>query len=129
MELFQPPPPPAERSARTVKRLLISTINAELVRRVHTHIDGVRLFWKSECTPDELVEELGTDAGPIVEASRANLRNLSDLAELVGLTLNNLMHPEDYLPPREITVNADGTVTLAPPAEGFDAWGNPILSS
>lgn len=126
-DFFNLPPPPQEPDRVLVARHLKASINVELQRRIENHYAGYRSFWDAPCTPDEVLAELGTDARAVIEASRANLRNLHELALLVGKTLLDFMPAENWMPRREFILNADGSATLAPPAEGFDAWGKPIL--
>jgi hypothetical protein len=57
-----------------------------------------------------------------------NLTGFARLATLAGKTLNDVIAPTDYMPRRQFLVDAEtGAVTLAPPADGFDAWGRPIV--
>jgi hypothetical protein len=51
---------------------------------------------------------------------------LEALAEIAGGELTDLISLEYVIPRREFIPAEDGTATLAPPDEGFDAWGRPI---
>jgi hypothetical protein len=124
-DFFNLPPPPQETDRVLVARHLKASINVELQRRIENHVSGYNAFWHAPCTPDDVLKELGTDARTVIECSRANLRNLHELAQLVGKTLLDFMPAEQWMPKREFIEHPDGTVTMSPPKPGFDEWGNP----
>lgn len=108
---------------------LLLTLNGELARRIEHHTKEFRRFWDSEAVPDDILAHMGTNAGLFLAASVINLRGIEALAQLVGKTLDDAIPVADRIPRREIILHADGTATLAPPAEGLDAWGRQILPS
>lgn len=119
-----PPKPPAQIRAEQ----LLANLNASLAQRIHDHQLNFRIFWESGDgeSPDEIAAALGTNGTIFLDAAAENLRHLSALAQRVGKTLNDFLPPQSYLPRREIVANDDGTLTLLPPPEGYDAWGQPI---
>jgi hypothetical protein len=129
MNLFElPQPPEAPRPERVAERLL-ARLNAEIGRRSEQHASDFHAFWDDPiCTPDEILAAMG-DAAPIMLATASeNLEGFTRLAALVGKTLNDVIAPADYMPRRQFIVDEQtGAVTLAPPADGFDAWGRPIV--
>jgi hypothetical protein len=127
MNLFDIEPPPEEPAAKKQARHILATINNELQRRIQQHAAGYHAFWDADATPDDILSELGINAALVIESSRANLQNLHHLAQLVGKTLDDLMPRHDWYPRREFIITNDGSATLAPPAEGHDAWGRPFI--
>lgn len=108
-QLITPPtPPPAQRIAAEIA----TTLNAEFDRRVALHLSLFGQFWNnSEATPDEIAAALGNQAARLFQISAENSRHIDNLAQLLGKT------KADYLPavPRAVTLNANGTVTIAAP--------------
>lgn len=109
-----------------VARHLKASINVEIRRRVENRIAAYLAFWESPCTPDQILEQFGTDARTFIRCSREDLASLSQIALQVGKTLSDFIPDEYLIPRREFVEHDDGTVTLAPPAAGYDAWGRLI---
>ncbi len=86
---------------------------------VKTHREGFRRVWEDQLTPDEVVAQMGNRAGAIMASSWA-------LVQLLLTIDPNIMSESQYMPRRGLTFNPDGTVTLAPPPDGYDAWGRQI---
>lgn len=126
MNLINLPPLQPPDQAKVIAEHMLGSINYELIRRVQHHTNEFHKFWDSPVTPDEILEEIGTNAKLMLEASRANLRNIHELAQMVGKTLADFIPQTDWYPRRNFIENADGSATLVPPAEGFDLWGRPI---
>ena len=127
MQLIPQTTPETIPPAQQIAERMIHHINAELAHRVDFHAKGFRAFWDSPETPDAILAAMGQAAPLVLGASRENLRNIGTLAAMVGKTLDDFISPADYEPRREFVVAQDGTITLAPPAEGFDAWGRKII--
>lgn len=119
------PTPEVRPQAEIEAGQMLHALNATLAQRVHDHKVFYRKFWKSTVTPDALLVAMGAYAGVLLGAAGENLEHISRLAAIVGKTLHDFIAPEDYEPPRAFVVT-DGVVTLAPPADGYDAWGNLI---
>jgi hypothetical protein len=117
------PTPEARPQADIEAGLMLHTLNATLAQRVHDHKDFYRKFWYSTVSPDDLLVAMGEYALVLLGAAQENLEHISRLAGIVGKTLHDFILPEDYEPKRAFVVT-DGVVTLAPPAEGYDVWGN-----
>lgn len=127
MNLFTPTPPPSIPAAQAIAADILASSNEEMQHRISNHRLGFDKFWKSQpVTPDDILAALSyEDALKMLQASRLNLENLAALASLNGLTLIEVFPPEGWNPPREFVVT-DTRITLGPPAEGFDAWGELI---
>jgi hypothetical protein len=120
-----PSGPPKPASAIIAETILIG-INEELSRRIENHSREFHRFWDSAATPDDILAAMGPYAKLMLAASRANLENIHKLAQMVGKTLHDAISPEHWYPRRAFIEGEDGSVTLALPDEGFDAWGRPL---
>lgn len=128
MNLFNLPEDPLQPRHERIARGLLARLNVELQRRAEYHAVDFHSFWDDPvCTPDEILEAMGDDAPRMLAAATENLTGFAKLAALAGKTLHDVISPADYMPRRGFIVDAEtGVVTLAPPPEGFDAWGKPI---
>lgn len=117
-----PPQPIADRIAKSE----LAHINSELSRRVQFHETHFDTFWGSECTPDQILASMGTKAAFWLDCAGENVAHVARLAARAGKELTDFLPLGKWQPRRAFVVAEDGTVTLAPPADGFDAWGNPI---
>src|SRR5579871_4859836 len=94
-------PAPAAAAAAQLKRLA----NDQLGQLLNVLTLGFAALWRNRrATPDEILAALGTDAAEVFGAFAATETLAKQLKP--GLTLPAA--------PRAFTVNADGTVTLAP---------------
>jgi hypothetical protein len=125
--LVEIPPPAQQPQSQTLARHLLVTLNTELERRVDLHRRQFRLFWDSQTPPDDILADIGANARVFLQSARINLASIDELAKLVGKALTDAISPADFIPRREFIEAEDGSATLAPPAEGFDAWGRPII--
>lgn len=115
--------PPAIQAARR----FLEAQEAELARRAGFHEKFYREFWDGSVTPDEIMEAMGQLGVTFLQTAGASAEHLATLAAIAGKPLTDLV-PERYINPRRVFIpNQDGTVTLEPPQEGFDAWGRPII--
>lgn len=128
MTLINLPEDPGKPPQKMIAEHLLLTINAELARRIEHHATEFHRFWSSPVPPDSILAEMGTNAALFLAASVINLRGIEALAQLVGKTLDDAIPATDRVPRREIVLHPDGSATLADPAPGFDAWGNPLTS-
>ena len=130
----RPQPPASELEAEaTMVRIL-----SEIANRVNYHEAGFRAFWGAGETPDARVDALNSQrvnlangesvpaAGIYLAFASENLRHLATLAGIISQPLDSLIDPSSYAPPRTLTANPDGTVTLGPILDGCDAWGNAL---
>ena len=120
--------------AENTMALLLSKI----MERVAYHRDSFRAFWGQGMTPDERISAMNAykitlpngekvpASGVYLAFAQENYRQLESIAAILKIDLTDLIAPEHFMPPRELIPNADGTVTLGPPADGCDAWGNLI---
>jgi hypothetical protein len=116
------PPTPAQRSALSI----LAQVNSAAGQAVERHQKLYTAFWDAEAAPDEILAEMGKHAATMLAAAAESARHLSSLAAIAGLKLDDIISPAFIEPRRAFQVNADGTATLAPPADGHDAWGKPI---
>jgi len=117
--LPQPTPPtPAERGALSI----LAHVNSAAAQAVERQKMLYGMFWDNAATPDELLEQMGDNAIRMLAAAGESVRHLTALAEIAGVQLPELIDLAFVLPRREFVVT-DSVVTLAPPADGFDAWG------
>lgn len=116
------PPPLAEQIAER----MVHDFNADLAERVHRHEIGYTNFWDSPVTPDDILTAWGNRAGFMLAAASENLNHIGCLAAIIGVTVDDFIAPEHYEPRRAFIPAQDGTVTLAAPADGCDAWGREI---
>ncbi len=127
VELLAVPKPPARTAGDDIADEMARDINGELTRRVEAHKRLWQVLWHNpSATPDEICAGLGTRAAALFRASALNLKQLGEIAALAGKTLADLGLADYATPPRQPTLHDDGTVTLAPPAPGHDAWGKPL---
>lgn len=98
---------------------ILNGIEISTRQLVKTHREGFRRVWEDQLTPDEVVAQMGTRAVGIMSSSWA-------LVQLLLTIDPNIMQPAQFMPRRGLTMNQDGTVTLAPPPDGYDAWGRPL---
>lgn len=125
MNIINITPPPTRPAAELIAEELLAGMNAEMARRVENHAAGFHRFWDSPETPDTIADALGDYGKLFLDSSRENLRNIGTIAAQVGKTLNDAIAPEHYNPRREIIL-VGNRITLAPPADGYDAWGRLI---
>jgi hypothetical protein len=129
MNLFTVPQPAPIPYPQTVATAILANLNLTLQARVVNHVENYRAFWCDPLvTPDELLVAIGDDnARLFLAASRENLRHIAGLAELAGRTLNDLIPPAFYEPRRAFVEVEGQPLSITPPADGFDAWGNAIV--
>lgn len=117
---------PEVTAAQSIVDRIIDDLNAELLRRVSVHKRNFSGFWDESPTPDELLEAMGDKAQTILSVAGENVDHIQRLAAILGLTLADLLPAEYWQPRRAFVPGPNGTLTLAPPAEGYDAWGRLI---
>jgi hypothetical protein len=69
---------------------------------------------------------MGTNASRMLAAASESADHLQTLADIAGVELFELIPLEYIIPRRAFVLAADGSATLLPPEEGYDAWGRPI---
>ena len=104
-------PPPSE--AKIVSDALLVSINSELQRRVNVHIGNFNLFWYSkQATPQQICDEMGSNAALFFAIAQENVEHIGTVAAMVGKTVNDFLTPQQYVPPKTVTINPDGTATI-----------------
>jgi hypothetical protein len=99
--------------AQEIATSLLSDINREAQRRAAMHRDSFCAFWYStEATPQQLVAKMGTSATLFFQIAQANVEHIATVAALSGKQLSDFLQPSEYIPPKTITYNPDGTVTI-----------------
>ena len=134
------PPTPAPLIEQIAENLF-AHLSPEVERRKAIHRPLYQGFWNSPETPDAILAEMSshvvtlhngsttTRAKLMLQMAGENVESMARIAAFIGCGLSDLLPDAEWMPRRAFVVHADGTVTLAPPAEGYDAWGNliPIL--
>ena len=133
MQLVNIPSSPTKPQSQLIAEKMLFNLNASLAERIHDHKVNYNLFWNSSETPDKILEELnalknerGNGAQIMLASASENLEHIGKLAALIGKTLTDALDDNYWKPRREFIINANGTITLAKPAEGYDAWGRLI---
>jgi hypothetical protein len=118
-----PEPPPI---AEQIAERMVHDFNAHLAERVHIHKRSFETFWDNQIPPDDILTAWGHRAGFMLMAASENAAHIARLAGIIGKTIDDFIEPEFYEPRRAFIPAKDGTVKLAPPADGYDAWGRLI---
>ena len=126
MQLIDIQPSPSIPPAQVIAQHMLHRVNASLAERVHEHKAGFRAFWDSPEAPDDILAAMGDKAAIMLATAGENVDHIGRLAAIVGKTVEDFLPAEHWQPRREFVVAQDGTVTLAPPADGYDAWGREI---
>jgi hypothetical protein len=127
MKLINIPEPPQKSSARNMAENLLIGLNQNLEARVKAHKEMFAAFWDSQDTPDDILAELNAagGAGILLASAGENVDHIGRLAIFAGKNLEDFLPEADWKPRRAFIPTPQG-ITLAPPAEGFDAWGKEI---
>jgi hypothetical protein len=114
MALLIAPSPPADTAVQRFVRETFSELNDELQRLISTHKRYFALVWHSvDWTPEEFFAAAGNQGERFLMVGWANKENIKTFAQIQGLTLDDLLSPDDYTPPRQYTVSG-GVVTILP---------------
>ena len=126
-DLIPIPPAPVVPAIESFAVNELAHVNASLARRIEEHTTRFGAFWRTyDFTPDAILLQFGSSAIIWLQAAAESVDHINRLAGIVGKTIADFMPSTDYVPPRAFVVAADGTVTLEPPADGYDAWGRLI---
>ena len=126
MNIIDITPQASRPEAELIAEDLLACVNSELGRRIENHTISFHKFWDSSETPDAIAAAMGDKGKLFIMTASQSLNDIGTLAAMVGKTLDDAISPEHYVPRREITFVGE-TIVLAPPAEGFDAWGKPVV--
>jgi hypothetical protein len=125
--IYTPTSPPEVPEAQRVAQDLLAGLDPERARLIEHHAREFAKVWKNpRVTPDEILAAMGTNAILLLQGAQCSVANLAAIAAIQGKAITDIIPLADFYPPREFIPLPDGTVTLAPPADGFDAWGNPL---
>lgn len=93
-----------EQKQELVRKRLVQMTNAIYSMMLNTHKQGMATVWENRLglTPQEVMDALGTDAADLLRLSQLLKTTLSEADESTELVDT----------PQELTVNADGTVTV-----------------
>lgn len=131
------PPTPAPLIEQIAENLF-AHLSPEVERRKAIHRPLYQGFWNSPETPDSILAEMSshvvtlhdgtttTRAKLMLQMAGENVESMGRIAAFIGCELSDLLPDAEWMPRRAFVVHEDCTVTLAAPAEGFDAWGNLI---
>lgn len=107
---------PHKEGESEARRIALDIFNALAFRAQDTarfHAQLSDTFWGSTASPDEILKEMGKEARTWVETARAHVKHIAEVSASMKVDFKDLLKPEHLSPPREATVNADGTATLA----------------
>ena len=141
MNLYTLPTPTPRPSSEQKAEAMMVYLQSHAQTRFDYHVRAFKEFWESPESPDELINALNQliltlpndrqvpASAILLGFAGENIEHLTKLAAALGRTLQDFI-PEEYWTPRRAFIpNPDGTVSLAPPTEGYDAWGrlNPTI--
>jgi hypothetical protein len=107
-----PTPPPAQAIAAQISH----QINGAFEDMIQRHVMLFQLFWRSDhATPDEIAAALGSGGAAFWVAAGVSSQAIKATCDHLGLNFDEVLPAEYRVPPREVTINADGTLTIAPP--------------
>ena len=105
--------------SQAIAAALLTSINDEVSRRVALHRDSFNQFWWSTtATPQEIADKMGPAATLFFQIANANVQHIAAVAAISGKQLGDFLQPHEYIPPRAITYNQDGTVTISEVSNG-----------
>jgi hypothetical protein len=103
--------PPAEEIAQRIAQ----TVNRAFENMIHQHTSLYREFWQSDAaTPDEIAAELGTSGAAFWVAAGVSSQAIAATCQHLGLDFETVLPAQYRVPPREVAINQDGTLTIAP---------------
>lgn len=113
MPIFTPPPAPpapvlplAERKRRAAQAVRAMSRQGYL-QLCQIQKQGIRAVFENPDTPaQDILDEIGTDAGKIFTAHAALTQMIASVAAL------DESAPDILLPPNELITNPDGTITI-----------------
>jgi len=115
--------------AATVAAFMIKSAKEQLQIRVAVQPILYDAFWNdTQATPDEILQALGSNGTRFVAIAGENVEHIATLAAIFGKSLSDFIPNESWQPRRAFIFNEDGSASLSPPAEGFNAWGLPIAA-
>jgi hypothetical protein len=112
--------------AEAIAEAMIEAFNHQIDSRLNVQRQQYRAFWDSPIPPDDILVVWGSRAQMMLAAASENVEHLTKLCAFLGKQLSDEIPDELIHPRREFIPGENGTVTLAPPAPGHDAWGRAI---
>lgn len=104
---------PERNIANEIAINLLRDINNEAARRAGSHRDSFNAFWQStEATPQQICQQMGPQAALFFAIASANVQHIAAVAVIAGKTLDDFLQPSEYVPPKTVTINPDGTATI-----------------
>ncbi len=126
-------PPEEPPIAQVIARQIVAHIIADFDHRAKTHMKLYPMFWDSAASPDDIIAEINvileSDGHPkdfFKATATESAMHLANMATAVGKSILEYIPASHLVPRRQLLQDANGTVYLEAPAEGFDAWGRPI---
>jgi len=93
---------------------LLSMANHESERRAQFHQACFNAVWHNEsASPEVILAAMGTNAARYLQAAAESVRHIAEIAAISGLTLDDVLPAISREMPHEVTLNEDGTATLA----------------
>jgi len=123
-----PPITPQPTPAEAIAEAMVEAFNEQIDSRLNVQRQQYRAFWDSPIPPDDILAAWGPRAQMMLAAASENVEHLAKLCAFLGKQLSDEIPDSLIIPRREFIPGENGTVTLAPPAPGHDAWGRPIAA-
>ena len=112
MTLFDDPDQPVD-PAKQLADNLLKLFNREIDRRIDLYRQSFKGFWHTPgVEPQAILDELGTNAAVWLQIGNTDLKHIDAILAMRGQSLDDYLSPEDYTPPRPLTIHEDGTVTV-----------------
>lgn len=98
--------PTVENKVKTIAAQVDQSRSFILKQLIRTTKETFKKVWKnSEATPQEILNEFGTNAAII-------FNNYGAAVQFILTVDPTALKPEDYTPPLKYTINTDGSVTI-----------------
>lgn len=102
---------------------MIDDLLGQLKDRCNVHIRNFVSLWDESLTPDAILANMAERAQKIIGCAGENKDHIERVSIILGVDLEELLPAKYWQPRRAFIPGPNGTMTLAPPADGYDAWG------
>ncbi|MCX8497660.1 MAG: hypothetical protein ORN51_15880 [Akkermansiaceae bacterium] len=93
---------------------LLAMANHESERRVQFHQACFDAVWHNESvSPEVILAAMRTNAARYLQAAAESVRHIAEIAEISGLTLDDVLPATSREMPNEVILHEDGSATLA----------------
>jgi hypothetical protein len=116
MSLLPDYSPEVSTPAKKMADFMVAEFDRELRRRLNQHQVLFRRFWyTSGVDPQAVFDALGVHAALWLQLGSKDIQDIASSLSLAGQSLSDYIQLVDYSPPRVLTINPDGTVTVGGP--------------